>query len=115
MRDALRRPGSLLAMTDGSHDHGRFTIEPDSIPPGVRCGACHRLVLPTAVLIDGGGRSGDGSPDQSALAVRCPRCGVAGTVEPGGRPISGSTDQVVDVLRRRAVEAAAASGPAARR
>lgn len=68
---------------------GDFVLEPDDIPPGVRCETCHHRHLPSRIRVVAVHRfEGPSSPEDEALllALVCPRCGARGTVVTGYGP-----------------------------
>ena len=60
-----------------------LSVEPDAIPPGLRCRACGRRHLPRRLRVLEAHRfEGATSPEDESIlvVVECPTCGIRGTL-----------------------------------
>lgn len=74
---------AVVARHEQAGANGRFTVESDVIPPGLRCQSCGRRHLPRRLrVLDAHRFEGPSSPDDEAIVVvvECPACGVRGVL-----------------------------------
>lgn len=73
----------VTARLQGQGFDGTLVIEPDAVPPGVRCRSCGHRHLPRRLTVVEAHRfEGPTSPEDEALlvALRCPTCGTGGVL-----------------------------------
>lgn len=89
---------------------GEFRIEPDVIPPAVRCGACGRRHLPHRLrVLDAFRFGGPSSAGESfVIEVECPRCAARGTLVAVAGPAASAEE--AEVLRGLAASYARTAG-----
>lgn len=81
----------VLARLERAGVDGKLVVEPDAIPPGVRCDACGRRHLPRRLAVIEVYRfEGPSSPDDEAIAVvvECPVCRGRGALVSAYGPAS---------------------------
>lgn len=89
---------NVVARLERAGADGWLVVEPDSIPPGVRCRECGRLHLPRRLgVLEAYRFEGPSSPEDEAIVVvvECPSCRARGALVSPYGPAAGAAEAEV--------------------